>query len=483
MHARVDERAERERPETGRPRRPEPPLHAIVALQRSAGNAAVARSLAAARSRSLQRELRFTDTSATFTAAPAALKYLNDEYVAAYKKPASGKVAERLREVAGAAASTDKIVETTLKPALAYIHDGTPLRPAVYEREPWKSPARDAGPSWNFEMTGGSPAPLFAPQSPRYQYPDTDYDRMSVDVGADMRGEKARVEKERSGREEEGEKLGQNMLTYKVRAEVRVETMRSTREPDGRSRYTTDRGDAPKYMSVSKGSDVYQSKFERPARTHGDDAIDMEASMRAELDRLHPKYKGNRDFYAGSTLYAYDRDSAKKAKRGKESDMVDRSGGYFRDAGSRSISTAYVHSEVQAAAHAHDGAGRALARAIMADIERELRTRKRTGQPLRAVVVALTYSSHSDPNSVCGGACKGALMHIGEILEDTFTTERHAAKPNLSRDDIFLRASREFRVSGHVGSSKKFQRYGAGAGRAPGGGKLPHRRIYEYNPY
>jgi hypothetical protein len=482
MRAWVEERAERLRPEPPKPRAPAPAPHEIVALQRSAGNAAVARSLAAARQRVLQRELRFSDTKETFTTAPAALKYLTDQYREAYKKDPAGGAAQRLREVAGAAASTDKIVETTLKPALAYIHEATALRPEVYEREPWKSPQRDAGPSWNFEMTGGAPGPLFAPQSPRYEYPRTEYDPYNIDVGPDMRSEKQRVEGERRDRAEAGEKLGKNMLTYKVRAEVRVQRMRSVRDPDGRTRYTA-HGEAPSYLSSSRRSDVYQSKYGRPARHHGDAPVDMERSIRSELERLHPKYRDNPDFYGGSTLYAYERDSVEQRKKGRQSKKVDRGGQHFRDAKSQSISTAFVHSEVQAAAHAHDGAGRALAREVQADIERELRARQLPGQTLRAVVMALTYSGHSDPNTVCSGACKGALMHIGEILEAEFETARHAAKPSLREENIFLRASGEFRVSGHVGSSHEFQHFGSGAGRAPGGGRMPHRRIYEYNPY
>src|SRR4051812_1287272 len=141
MRARLEERA---RAEARRPRRPAPPQNAILALQQGAGNAAVARALASARSeRMLQRELRITDAKQTFTAAPAALGYLAAQYKDAYKTEPGEKVRDRLRELASAAALADKIVEMQLKPALLYAHDGTPLLPYIYEREPWKSPSRD----------------------------------------------------------------------------------------------------------------------------------------------------------------------------------------------------------------------------------------------------------------------------------------------------------------------------------------------------
>ena len=73
----------------------------------------------------------------------------------------------------------------------------------------------------------------------------------------------------------------------------------------------------------------------------------------------------------------------------------------------------------------------------MSDIEDDLIRRKRDDTPLRVVVVALTFSGHSDPNTVCSGACKGALMHIGEILETEFADARAAAKGRLAaRQDL-----------------------------------------------
>src|SRR4029079_11952811 len=101
------------------------------------------------------------DAGQTFVDAPSAVKYLTEQHREAYKADLDEGGRTRVRELGKAAASTDKIVETTLKPALAYIHDGTALHPAIYEREPWKSPARDPSPAWNFELTHAAPTPLF----------------------------------------------------------------------------------------------------------------------------------------------------------------------------------------------------------------------------------------------------------------------------------------------------------------------------------
>ena len=467
MRARLDERAG---PEPERPRRAAPPLPAILALQQGAGNAAVARALTAARQgRMLQRELRVTDTKQTFTDAPSAAGYLTTEYKAAYKIEPTVKVRERLRELASAAASTDKVVEVTLKPALLYAHDGTPLRPEIYEREPWKSPSRDPAPAWNFDLTHRDPAPLFAPQSPRHEYPSTDYDPMSVDVRDDLRDERGRVEGERSSRKGK-DALGKNMVTYKVRAHLRIEQMRSVDDADGSRRYTADRRHHPIYDSAHVDSDVYQSKFKKLGPRPRARKRDMQDSMRSELDLIRSKYADNPDFSGGSSLY---------------SDDVDRGRGYFKNktrAKSQAISSLYVHSEVQAAADAHDGAGRALARDLMDDIETRLRERKQKNASLRAVVVAVTFSGHSDPNTVCSGACKGALMHIGEILETEFAAARAAEKERLRRASIFLRGSAFLRVSGHFTASERFQGYELGAGRAPRDGRLPSSRVYEYRP-
>ncbi len=379
------------------------------------------------------------------------------------------KVRERLRELASAAASTDKIVEVTLKPALLYAHDGTPLRPEIYEREPWKSPSREPARPGTSTSPTAPRAPLFAPQSPRHEYPSTDYDPMSVDVRDDLRDERGRVEGERSSRKGK-DALGKNMVTYKVRAQLRFEDMRSVDDSDGRRRYTPDRRYDPVYGSARRDSDVYQSKFKKLGPRPRARKRDMQDSMRSELDRIRDKYEDNPDFSGGSSLY---------------SDEVDRGRGYFKNktrAKSQAISSLYVHSEVQAAADAHDGAARGLARGLMSDIEDDLLRRKQPDTPLRVVVVALTFSGHSDPNTVCSGACKGALMHIGELLETEFATARAAVKARLAQDEIFVRGSSKLRVSGHFTAAERFQGYELGAGRAPNDGQLPSSRVFEYPP-
>ena len=133
-----------------------------------------------------------------------------------------------------------------------------------------------------------------------------------------------------------------------MRAQLRFEDMRFVDDADGRRPYTPDRRFDPVYGSARRDSDVYQSKFKKLGPRPRARKRDMQDSMRSELDRIRDKYEDNPDFSGGSSLY---------------SDDVDRGRGSFKNktrAKSQAISSLYVHSEVQAAADAHDGAGREL---------------------------------------------------------------------------------------------------------------------------
>jgi hypothetical protein len=100
------------------------------------------------------------------------------------------------------------------------------------------------------------------------------------------------------------------------------------------------------------------------------------------------------------------------------------------------------------------------------------------------VIVSVNLSGHSHPNTVCGGACKEALVHVAKVFDEAFSHHRSAYKLELRADDIFLRGSQHLRVASHVHSSKKYkQRYGKGAKPSSGPSKKPkNRTVVEYPP-
>lgn len=78
----------------------------------------------------------------------------------------------------------------------------------------------------------------------------------------------------------------------------------------------------------------------------------------------------------------------------------------------------FAHAEVQASAHGHEEVGATMAEGLIKAIADTAVTAKgkQGNAPLSVVVIALVWPGFSDPNSVCSGACKGALMHINDLL-------------------------------------------------------------------
>lgn len=85
---------------------------AILALQRAAGTAAVARALSACE-RLLQRALHI-DGGPSFDDADGARKYLREQYAQTHKKKMSADAEQRLNEFAAVAAWPDEAI--TIKP-------------------------------------------------------------------------------------------------------------------------------------------------------------------------------------------------------------------------------------------------------------------------------------------------------------------------------------------------------------------------------
>lgn len=365
------EREQRGHP-AAEPVRPRQSPGSLLALQRSAGNAAVTRLI--------QRQLDFTDEGTTFTDPKAAEAHMLAAYQTAHKQPVPPAGRERLTSVA-AAAGWDAIIETTLASAVKYVHDGTPLVYRPLERDPSKSPMRDDSGSWDYEMANAESSILDAPQSPRREFPQTQYPAVKLQIPTELKQQKTAVHKEKSERETKKEKLGNNQFKYNVTAQVRIEELEK-HERSGTPFYSVREDAEPKYTAPAQQSQMYSSQMALPGPSPGDTQVAFEGPMRSELDRIAHAGRKRPSFFKGSHIYGFERN-----KKG-----VDRRDDYFLDeerASKDAIGSLYFHSEVQAAAHAHDTVGKQLAANLIADISTQAREVRKTTEAVRVVVVSV----------------------------------------------------------------------------------------------
>ncbi len=142
---------------------------------------------------------------------------------------------------------------------------------------------------------------------------------------------------------------------------------------------------------------------------------------------------------------------------------------------------------MQAAAHAHSEAGAAFSEQLFTDVVRDATASRQGDEAIAIVVLAVNWTGVSEPNTVCGGACKGALVHVGELLEQNFERVRAREKTRLADTGVFVRESLVLSCSGSVRGRKEFGGFGTGAlpdSRAPAGGreKVRHRYVRAYDP-
>jgi hypothetical protein len=445
-----------------RPSRPPAGPARLLALQRAAGNRATRRLV--------QRELEITDQGRLFTDQTLAATYLTQQYTAARGALGLAEL-QRLNEVAAAASSPNEVNRITLADALDYIQTAKPLRVQRDYRDPSLSPVRAPDPPWRYQFAPWSPGPLEAPQSPQYRFPDEPHPQQSIDFAAHLGEQQTLLSGERASRKDE--KLGKNLFQYSVKAQIRITHLAEGKDVGGQPLFSPAK--PPEHRESSAQSRTYQSRFQLLGEKPGEPERDYEPEIRQELDRIYEGAKDMKEFREKSTLYAHERDAEKR----------DRSGGYFADptrSKPNAISTMFVHSEVQAAADAHVVAGHKLAQRLLRDIIREARSEQTGTEPIDVVVLAVYWVGFSDPNTVCSNACKGALRHISQVLEQKFTSLRHTEKISLKDDNIFVRGSAQLSLSGHVQGEKEFQGMGVGASGAMKSTRTQHRTVTEYKP-
>ncbi|MEA3077750.1 MAG: hypothetical protein QOF60_2658 [Actinomycetota bacterium] len=429
---------------------------AFAALQRLAGNAAVNRLVA-------QPVLVIEDQGKRLDNEAEAAKFLEAAFTEQYGEPPAGAQQTRLREMA-TAANDPEVVDPipTLAAAVDYIGKGVAINAPRGSYNPERSPVRGAPSEWGYGMAGRQPSPIEAPQSPQYDFPTAAHPPAKVDVPGMLFGQQKAITKKRA--EHAGEEVGKNLFRYRVEARLRVTPMELTKAAAGPDYYQS--SGPSKSASAGADSDVHQSKFDQ--LIPGGKRERKEASMRKELQTIHDRYKDHKTL---KDMSIYSRD------RGDD---------YFEAASSNAISTMFVHSEVQAAADAHDGTAKSLVAGLIAAIELQAKAEQGVpGKPIRVVVETVTMAGFSAPNTVCGNACKGALVHIAEMLDAEFTDARAVAKAALKPSFIFLRGTAGLSFSAHIQGEKDFQGKGKGAASAPPGGvgtEAANRQVFEYEP-
>lgn len=419
-----------------------------------------------------------------FKSVDLARAFLRERYAAAHPKAATG-AGDRLERLAEVAALDNEVVEVTLPAAMAFIHSDVALRAERQYRDPSRSPQRGGLTDWEYEMTSFAPTSYDAPQSPRRHFDDEKPMPIDVDIATPLGSMFGAIATGRSLVPDYTD-WGKNLFRYRVAAHVRMRRLRLVKDPDGGSYYVPEQ---PRYASRYVDSRLYHSRLELPPTARGESATEFEDEIRTELQYIYDEgMRRGGTFYGGSSLYAYQRARTDNQRAKKVNRDV---GDYFTDrtkSSNTAISSLYVHSEVQAAADAHEEAGDSLAEELFGDILRQAElTRASPTAPVELVVVAVTWAGASEPNTVCGGACKGGLVHISEMLEEKFEALRATRKEGLAKQGVFVRGSAELSYSAHVQGRKKFGGYGTGASdpRPRGGGKqpLPKRWVREYPPY
>ncbi|WP_029136378.1 hypothetical protein [Nakamurella lactea] len=132
-------------------------------------------------------------------------------------------------------------------------------------------------------------------------------------------------------------------------------------------------------------------------------------------------------------------------------------GGYTIASGS--LSSLCFHSEPQALG----ATTRELPPIITELVEKLLARADKTQRPAALVFNSLQVFGASNPNTVCGNACKPALAKLLDIITDRFDAAIAGRRDALLKEGIIVRPSHFFRAHMSVGAPEEFGGYGTGA--------------------
>lgn len=430
----------------------------------------------------IQRVLEITDTQQYFEQKSDAEAYLAAEYVQVLTKdtPSGTAVREmtsdetvRMQEIAAVADEARYVYPVaTLEEALQYIATGLAINSARYDLRPDQTPARETDDStpWNFVLHKSytPPAQFEIPQSPAYEsyFPsDSTYNPEYEDLRSGITEVRSQIDSWQADIPKTHK--GNNHYAYQLKIKYRLDRLRGFTDVQGGTSYTPRSRSA--LYGASQSSRYYTSKKKLPPQKKGDSPHDVEPAIRDTLTHLHSHY--DRDAFQKTSLYATD----KAGVRTKTPQ-------FYQTAKVGQISSLYFHSEVQAASDA-DGA-RLVAQQAVAQVVQKALSDKKAG-PYNLVITAGIIEGYSDNRTVCGNACKPALAYLSEII-----AAEMAAQLRLQRDmalvkasELFIRRSRYFRVSAHVGAGVEFQGLETGAQLGTSQPTvLPHHGVHEYKP-
>ncbi|RIJ77310.1 hypothetical protein D1871_07920 [Nakamurella silvestris] len=183
---------------------------------------------------------------------------------------------------------------------------------------------------------------------------------------------------------------------------------------------------------------------------------------------------GRFDQFAPTGAQAY-------ARRGGKNDWTmaderDANGEYELDG--NQLGSQCFHSETQALGHSPEDLP-----VLMTDLIHQM-TEQAQNVGVQHVIVlnSLHVQGASNPNTVCGNACKPALTLLLERILDEFEQQVQGYGDSNEADGCFIRESEGFAGFMNVTGVKKFQGMGTGAVRTPTITKPTHGVVNEFRP-
>ena len=414
----------------------------------------------------VQRVLQINDSTKIFENSTDAENYLKQELLDKEPSPNTNMI-DRLKEVAAVAGYTNDVYEfENLSTILdTYIIQGIPIREDRHGyRDPELTPMYHQGfnNEGRYDFRDESPgSQLIIPQSPMIHFGgEEDYPQQEQNIGGMIAERKDDLEDYRTKHPKS--KMGKNNFRYSINFTVRMEAMQQQQDIGSNPMYSL--SGSPSYYQQSKESPYYTSRLSLPPQNVGDKPVDSKDKIRNTLDDLHANY--NHGSFAETSLFSTHKDDH-----------------YFRNAGVNQFSSLFVHSEVQAVANKSD-ADQLIFEAINKAVAEGIRKKDELGaNHIRLVFMGATIIGFSDPNSVCGGACKPALTELNTYISQKIYEQIGDVKGTKLSDNLFVRRSSEFTVSAHIGSVKEFGGMGKGAEKPTGGMMVAqHNKTTEYKP-
>lgn len=204
---------------------------------------------------------------------------------------------------------------------------------------------------------------------------------------------------------------------------------------------------------IEEKSPYYTSKMKYPPQARGEKPRDGEKPIRNVLTRYHKRTDGK---FKETSLHATDKSTGEPTKADD----------HFTTASNVQIASLYYHSEVQAASE--EKTPKNIAESAVRNMIKEV-TRETSVGLWSLVVTSVFIIGYSDDRTVCGNACKPALADLAERIskafESVFSKEKEEAKNRreASENKLFIRHSKEYKISAHVGAGHLFPGFKLGA--------------------